>query len=146
MSASRIFTAAWLTLVLAATESAAKVKPPALDPNRIINDSYGFLKEREPQMTESEYTLYEKGGPMAKESPELVTQMLEGMISGPVAPSPAFSFVLGNVYSTQNKFQPAEAHYRKAIDRFPEFQRAWGNLGLLYYNADRFEDAARCLA
>ena len=135
-----------LAFGFAAPQAAAKPKPPPLDPKRIINESYGFVKEREPEMTASEYTLYEKVVPMAKNSPELVTQMLEGMVSSAEPPSPAFSFVLGNVYSAQDRFAPAEAHYQKAIDRHPEFQRAWTNLGLLYYSANRFEDTVRCLS
>ncbi|MEO6568817.1 MAG: tetratricopeptide repeat protein [Opitutaceae bacterium] len=130
----------------AAPQAASKPKPPPLDPKRIINESYGFLKERGPQMTANEYTLYEKVVPMAKSNPELVTQMLEGMVSSAEPPSPAFSFVLGNVYSAQDRFEPARAHYQKAVDRHPEFQRAWTNLGLLYYAANRFEDAVRCLS
>ena len=41
---------------------AQKVAPkgPQLDPKRIINQSNSFLKEREPEMTEEEYALYEK--------------------------------------------------------------------------------------
>jgi tetratricopeptide (TPR) repeat protein len=75
-----------------------------------------------------------------------VTQMLEGMVGGKEPPSPAFSFILGNVHSLQNRFQTAEGHYLKAIERHPEFQRAWSNLGLLYFNANRFEDGVRCLS
>ncbi|MEO7413746.1 MAG: tetratricopeptide repeat protein [Opitutaceae bacterium] len=135
-----------LTFLVATSEAASKPKAPPLDPKRIINESYRFLKDREPQMTENEYTLYEKVVPMAKDSPELVTQMLEGMVSSAEPASPAFSFVLGNVYSAQDRFEPAEGHYRKAVERHPEFQRAWSNLGLLYYTASRFDDAVRCLS
>lgn len=132
--------------VIAAAQTKGEVKPPEVDPQRIINASYGFIKDYEPSMTESEYALYEKVVPLAKDNPALVLPLLTGMVSGGEAASPAFEFVLGNVYHAQGQFEEAEAHYRRATERHPEFRRAWSNLGLLYYTTNRFNDAVRCLS
>lgn len=65
---------AWGLLCAAALpmHAAKKNEPavPAADPNRIINESYSFLKEREPEMTETEYALYEKVIPMISAQPD----------------------------------------------------------------------------
>ena len=54
---------------------------PKLDPKRIINDSNGFLKEREPEMTAEEYALYEKVGTMLQSQPEFALKLLEAMVN-----------------------------------------------------------------
>ena len=50
-----LFTAALLLPVLGFSQS----PPLKLDPKRIINESSGLLKEREPEMSAEEYALYE---------------------------------------------------------------------------------------
>jgi tetratricopeptide (TPR) repeat protein len=109
--------------------------------NRIINTSAGFLKNREPEMTEGEFALYEKVVAMLEVQPEFAMQLLQGMVAGKERPSPAFEFVLGNAHYNAGRRDEAEAHYRRAIERFPEYQRAWANLGVLYYSEERYDDA-----
>jgi tetratricopeptide (TPR) repeat protein len=115
------------------------------DLNRIINGSANFLKNREPEMTGIEYALYEKVVAMIEVQPDFAMQLLEGMMSGKDRPSPAFEFVLGNAYYTSGRCDLAEAYYRRAIEQYPDYQRAWCNLGVLYYAAQRYDQAARCI-
>ena len=124
--------------------AAGAVKPPSVDPNRIINESYNFLKEREPEMTDDEYALYERVIPMAKDRPEFALRILETMVADEKEESAAFEFALANVYYTQDRHADAEAHFRKAIERYPQYQRAWLSLGTLYYVTSRFEQAVDC--
>lgn len=95
-------------------------------------------------MTEEEYALYEKIVSMVQVQSDLALKLVETVIvSG--KQSPAFEFVLGNIYYTNNRADLAEQHYRKAIDLHPEFTRAWSNLGALLYAQGRYADAATCL-
>ena len=119
---------------------------PKLDPKRIINQSNSFLKEREPEMTEEEYALYEKIVTIMGSNAELAVRLLEGMMSEKQLPSPAFEFILGNAYYNAGKTDQAEKRYRSAVDRYPTFVRAWNNLGVLYYTANRFTEAVTCFS
>jgi tetratricopeptide (TPR) repeat protein len=119
---------------------------PKLDPKRIINESNGFLKEREPEMTAEEYALYEKVVEMISTQPDFALKLLEAMISEKEPPSPAFEFILGNAYYAAGQTVRAETCYRSAVKRYPSFLRAWTNLGMLYYTADRFTEAIPCFS
>ncbi|HWA84704.1 MAG TPA: tetratricopeptide repeat protein [Opitutus sp.] len=137
---------AWLMSTLAALPAFGwGHDAPKLDPNRIINESYSFKRNAEPEMTEEEYALYEKIVNMISVQPELALKLLQTMIGGDQKQSPAFEFVLGNVYYSNNHADLAEQHYRKAIAAYPAFTRAWSNLGALLYGQGRYEEAGKCL-
>jgi tetratricopeptide (TPR) repeat protein len=119
--------------------------PPKLDPKRIINESYSFKRNAEPEMTEDEYALYEKIVQMISVQPEIALKLLETIIAGSQKPTPAFEFVLGNVYYSNSRADLAEQHYRKAIAAYPTFTRVWSNLGALLYGQGRYEEAGKCL-
>jgi len=119
---------------------------PKLDPQRIINESNSFLKEREPKVTEEEYALYEKVVSMLTTNVDGALKMLEAMMNEKEPPSPAFEFILGNLYYRANRPELAEKRYRSAVTRYPDFLRAWNNLGLLYYTDHRFADAIPCFS
>jgi predicted Zn-dependent protease len=119
---------------------------PKLDPQRIINESNSFLKEREPEVTEEEYALYEKVVSMLTNNVDGALKMLEAMMNEKEPPSPAFEFILGNLYYRANQPELAEKRYRSAVTRYPNFLRAWSNLGLLYYTNHRFADAIPCFS
>ncbi len=116
-------------------------KAPQLDPKRIINESSGFLREREPEMSAEEYALYEKVVTMLGTNPAFALRLLEGMMNDSEKPSPAFEFILGNAYYAAGDNAKTEASYKSAVERYPTFLRAWNNLGVLYYTTDRFADA-----
>jgi tetratricopeptide (TPR) repeat protein len=119
---------------------------PGLDPKRIINESNSFLKEREPEMTEEEYALYQKVVTMLASNPAFAVKLLEAMSSDREPPSPAFRFILGNAYYAAGENERAEANYRSSVKSFPTFLRAWVNLGILYYSTGRFGDAVPCFS
>ncbi len=116
-----------------------------LDPRRIVNASNGFLKEREPEINAEEYAVYEKVLQMLGTHPALALRMLEGMMDEKTPPSPAFEFILGNAYYGAGEAEVAEKHYRSAVKRYPTFLRAWTNLGVLYYSAQRYPEAIDAL-
>ena len=117
-----------------------------LDPKRIINDSNSFLKEREPEMTAEEYALYERVVTMLTTRPAFAVKLLEAMMSDKEPPSPAFEFILGNAYYASGDNDKAEGRYLSTVKRYPTFLRAWINLGVLYYSAQKYNDAVRCLS
>ena len=133
-----------LLLCLLPLMARADGSPPKLDPKRIINESSGFLKEREPEMTAEEYALYEKVATMLTTKPEFALKLLEAMMNDKEPASPAFEFILGNAYYATGQTDRAEASYRNALKRYPTFLRVWNNLGLLYYAGLKYRDAIPC--
>src|SRR5450631_2356619 len=131
-----------LPLALAGTARAE----PKLDPKRIINESNSFLKEREPEMSEEEYALYQKVVTMLSTNPDFALKLLEAMMPDKEAPSPAFQFILGNAYYAVGQNDKSESYDRNAVNRYPTFLRAWVNLGILYYSSGKFAEAVPCFA
>lgn len=132
------------------TEGMLRQKPsaqtPKLDPKRIINESSSFLKEREPEMNAEEYALYEKVVTLFATEAKFAVKLLEAMVNEKEPPSPAFEFILGNAYYSAGEIELAETHYRRAVQRYPNFVRAWNNLGILYYTAGRYAEAIPCFS
>jgi tetratricopeptide (TPR) repeat protein len=135
-----------LALLAVALRGAALASDPNVDPKRIINESSSFLKEKEPEMTEEEYALYQKVVTMLATNPEFALKLLEAMISDKEPPSPAFEFILGNAFYAAGQNDKAEADYLVAVKRFPTFLRAWVNLGILYYSSGRYGEAVPCFS
>jgi len=133
-------------LLVAAFAGPAAASEPKIDAKRIINESSSFLKEREPEMTEEEYALYQKVVTMLSSNSEFALKLLEAMMSDKEQPSPAFEFILGNAYYTVGMTAKAEARYLSAVRRYPSFLRAWSNLGILYYATERYADAVPCFS
>ena len=117
-----------------------------LDAKRIINQSNSFLKEREPEMTAEEFALYQRVVEMFETNAPLAVKLLEAMMGNKEPPSPAFEFILGNAYYHAGLVDKAEASYRSAVKRYPQFIRAWNNLGVLCYTAGRHADAVLCFS
>ncbi|PTY07189.1 hypothetical protein DB347_07715 [Opitutaceae bacterium EW11] len=114
-----------------------------IDGSRIINESYSFKKNQEPEMSADEYAIYEKVVGMVAVNPEFALKLMATMTAGE-KPTPAFEFVLGNIYFTNGKPEVAETHFRNAVRMYPDFTRAWTNLGVLLYNQHNYQEAAEC--
>jgi len=112
-----------------------------LEVGEIINESYHFLRDREPEMTDNEYALYEQVLPMVFDQPEFALTLLETLLADEESESPAFAFALANVYFSSERYELAEKYYLDAVERFPEFMRCWSNLATLYYSQERYRDA-----
>lgn len=61
------------------------------------------------------------------------------------ATSAVFDFTLANIYFQQEKLEQAGEDYLAAVEKYPKFRRAWGNLGLIYVRQGEFEDAIPAL-
>jgi tetratricopeptide (TPR) repeat protein len=122
-----------------------RTSPPDFDVGEFVNSSYNFLLNREPEMTRTEYALYEQVLPMIFKEPEVATVLLETMLADDDPESPAFSYVLANVYFSSERYDLAEKYFKAAIQQYPDFLRAWINLGFLYYTQERYAEAIPCL-
>ena len=117
---------------------------PKVDTQKMVKASTAVLHEREPELSPEEFALYDKVSAMLATNPEFAVKLLETMMGDKEKPSPAFEFVLGNAYYEGKQMALAEKYYRSAVERYPEFLRAWKNLGVLYYTTDRLPEAVKC--
>lgn len=144
-----------LTLWLCASLSALTAQPvhnlnPASaqwdDPNFVKEfiASYGFLADYEPQISNPERALLRKLIEQIKESPASAIEQLAGQIKP--SSSASFDFNLGNLYFQNNQLPQAAAAYRKAIEKHPDFRRAYKNLGLLLIQDEQLQAAIPILS
>jgi tetratricopeptide (TPR) repeat protein len=131
-------------LAFATGVCAIEPKPPAIDVTKTVNASYNFRKDEEPEMSSDEYALYEKIVGMLSLNREFAMKLLEPMAAAKTDATPAFLFLLGNVYFTNGQPEAAEGYYRRAIDLLPTFTRAWGNLGNLFFTQGKYQEAVDC--
>ncbi len=103
--------------------------------------SYGVLSDVEPELSEVEIALLEKLGPIFDRNPNLAQVMLEGMLREDTPVSATFNMILANIYYSANAYELAEKEYNIAIDKFPDFRRAWTNLGIMFIRLKRWEEA-----
>jgi tetratricopeptide (TPR) repeat protein len=105
-----------------------------LDPvfQRQFMGSYGVRAEIEPRVTVVEKEQMEKILVLlgADEGLDKARVLLEKTVVQPAA-SAVFDFTLANVLLQQEKYDAAAESYLKAIEKFPSFQRAYKNLGLV---------------
>ncbi|MFQ3241023.1 MAG: tetratricopeptide (TPR) repeat protein [Lentimonas sp.] len=101
--------------------------------------SYGFLAGYEPQISDEEKTTLRSLIDLIKSSPSAAIQQLETQVKS--NSSAAFDFILANLYFQGGKLSQAERYYKSAIQKHPDFRRAYKNLGLLQVQDGNFTDA-----
>jgi len=115
---------------------------PDVNPTRIINESFNFRKEREPDMTAAEFALYERLSSMVETNAAFALQLLETMLGDDDEDSAAFDLALGNLYYSENRIAEAVARYESAVKKYPEFLRGWVNIAMIHYQNKDFAKAA----
>jgi len=103
--------------------------------------SYGFNTDVNPSITTEERAIFEKIVPLVSTQPALAISELTTAIAANPAVSPAMVYTLANVYFQTGDLPKAEARYKEAISRFPNFLRAYKNLGVLYVQTSKFAEA-----
>ena len=91
--------------------------------------SYGFLSGVEPEIRPAELEMLREVIDLMKANPRAAAAMLEQQVGADS--SAALDFVLGNLYFQNGDQTKAILHYKDALQKFPDFQRAHKNLGLL---------------
>lgn len=99
--------------------------------------SYGFDTDRTPTVSGAEQEILKALLPLIAEDPAAAAAKLAPSILADT--SAALDYTLGNLYVQSNQPSKAMAAYRVAIQKFPNFFRAYKNLGLVLVNEGEFE-------
>jgi tetratricopeptide (TPR) repeat protein len=103
--------------------------------------AYGINADIEPRVTPDEVKILEKVRPLMAED----LGKAEALLAKAMKPdcSAILDFTLGGVRFQQDKLPAALASYRRAVEKFPSFRRAWRNVGLIHARNGEFDDAIR---
>ncbi len=101
--------------------------------------SYGVDTEKNPGITVAEKTLFDSVAAVIGSNPTEAARMLSAGITP--ESSAALDYTLGNLYFQLGRNDDAIIAYQKAIRKFPNFLRAYRNLGILKIQAAKFEEA-----
>lgn len=101
--------------------------------------TYAFDSTLSPPITSAEQTLFQE---LQALLPGRIDEAIR-RLSAAITPdsSPALRFILGNFYFEQGRIEQAEAAFKQAIQAFPDFFRAYQNLGFLYVQQERYDTA-----
>ncbi len=148
------FYPAFLAILLAVTPArfAAGAESADLDPapdadrlTREIIGKYTVLQTVEPDISEVEKAVMEKAESYLDTNRLHAKLMIEGIVGAGHPSSAAFNNLLGTIYFEEGLWKESEEQYRIAIDKFPNFRRAWSNLGFLLFRQDHFGEAVEAL-
>ncbi len=106
--------------------------------------SYGILAEYEPPISNDEKLILRSLMDAIKSNPQTAITTLEQEIQPET--SAAFEFILANLYFQQGNLANAEKYYNKATRKFPNFRRAYKNLGLLQVQAGTYKPAVKTIS
>lgn len=105
--------------------------------------SYGFDTSVTPSITSEEQALFEAIAPLIESDPPAAIAQLKEAI-GPDS-SAALSYTVGNLYLQSGEIPEARRYYESAIQAFPNFLRAYKNLGILHIQEGNYEEAVKML-
>lgn len=107
--------------------------------------SYGVLTDREPQITTKEADLFKTIADFhgAGQAAQAISALRSAITP---ESSAALQYTLGNLLLQGGDTDAAVTAYKEAIRKFPNFTRAYKNLGLAYVHSQRYEDAAGIFA
>jgi Flp pilus assembly protein TadD len=105
--------------------------------------TYGFDTSLTPTITSEEKALFEKIVPLLTDNPQAAIAQLSAAATA--KPSAAISFTLGNLALQTGDTKAARTHYEAAIQGFPNFLRAYKNLGIVHVQDGRYDEAVTML-
>ncbi|NBB78544.1 MAG: tetratricopeptide repeat protein [Verrucomicrobia bacterium] len=141
------------TLLLAAGLSASSLAAQSNISSQLWDDptfvkeflgSYGFLAGAEPPISNEEKESLRNLIDLIKASPNAAIQALEPQITD--SSSAAFDFILANLYFQSGNLAKAERYYTNAVVKFPDFRRAYKNLGLVQVQQGNFDKAIKTIS
>lgn len=102
--------------------------------------SYASLIGYEPKISDEEKGVLRNLVDLIKKNKNQVAiEQLEPQIKP--STSAAFDFILANLYFQEGNLELAEKYYKAAVVKYPNFRRAYKNLGLVLVQAGNFKDA-----
>ncbi|MBK1875723.1 tetratricopeptide repeat protein [Pelagicoccus mobilis] len=122
------------SLLLATVSSSRELGEPDFSSDEFVERftaSYGVLSEKEPPLNDIEVVMLKKIAPLLRINKTQAQNFLQSMVTSEEKHSASFNYLLGNIYFENQEFLLAEEQYKAAIEGFPDFQRAWTNLGVL---------------
>lgn len=106
--------------------------------------TYGTLAGYEPELKEEEKETIRTLIKFLKVAPGEAIKQLAPQVKKD--DSAAFDFILANLYFQEGKLDEAETFYKSAIRKYPNFRRAYKNLGLVNVQKGDFEGAIKSLS
>lgn len=103
--------------------------------------SYGINSEIEPRVTPDEVKALEKVRPLMSEDLLRAETTLVKLMKPDC--SAILDFTLGSIQFQLDKLPEALVNYRRAVEKFPSFRRAWRNLGLIHAHDGNNDDAIK---
>lgn len=115
-------------------------KDPAF--RRKFMGTYGVNSEIEPKVTMIEKETMEKvmGLMGSEKGMKRARSFLEANTGK--GSSAVLDFTIANLYFQLDELEPAAEWYEKAVEKFPSFQRALKNLGMVYVRLGKFDKAS----
>lgn len=101
--------------------------------------SYGVDTETNPSVKPDENQLIQELIPLVSSNPEAAVLRLQQTITS--ESNAAFNFILANLYYQEGDMNRAIRQYQEAIRKFPNYYRAYLNLGRAYVSEERFREA-----
>jgi tetratricopeptide (TPR) repeat protein len=106
--------------------------------------TYGTLAGYEPELKEEEKETIRTLIKFLKVAPGEAIKQLAPQVKKD--DSAAFDFILANLYFQEGQLDEAENFYKSAIRKYPNFRRAYKNLGLVNVQKGDFEGAIKSLS
>jgi tetratricopeptide (TPR) repeat protein len=107
------------------------------------------LTDQEPKITEKEAGLFQElADLLAANQSVQATEKLASFVRASADPSSisaALNYTLGNLYLQNARYDDAVRQYEVSIQKFPNFRRAYKNLGLARIQAGAYADAIKAL-
>ena len=107
------------------------------------------LTDQEPKITEKESELFQELTVLlgSNQNDAAINQLAQYIrsSSNPAEVSAALNYTLANLYLQAGRYKEAATQYQAAIKKFPNFRRAYKNLGLASIQARDFEPAIKVL-
>ncbi|MCC5835253.1 MAG: tetratricopeptide repeat protein [Opitutales bacterium] len=101
--------------------------------------SYGVDTERSPGISSQERDIFNEVSEVIGENPQRAAELLAPKITS--ESSAALDYTLANIHFQIGNTERAAENYKKAIAKFPNFRRAYMNLGILYIQNGEYEEA-----
>ena len=147
----RLAALAFLAAVGAGTVAAplcAQSGVPADELKRIWDDpvfqkqflsAYGVNSNIEPRIPDIEVEILEKVRPFMADNLPKAEETLRAEIKPDC--SATLDFTLGSICFQQDKLEPALECYKRAVEKFPNFRRAYRNIGLINVRLQKYDAA-----
>ncbi len=105
--------------------------------------SYGVDTDRTPSISTDESAVFQAIAPLIESNPREAIRQLQ--VATTPTSSGAMNFTLGNLFLQESQVDQARREYREAIRKFPNFLRAYKNLGIAAVQANDFTEARTML-